>query len=80
MSFDENKKISDAVLTTNKNENGVNISTSSHNTSNTYDFALNLSGGKTLDINFALTAQKSSTNIKPTTIPNGDVIDIKLNY
>ena len=80
MSFDENKKISDAVLTTNKNENGVNISTSSHNTANTYDFALNLSGGKTLDINFALTAQKSSTNIKPTTIPNGDVIDIKLNY
>src|SRR5699024_11086282 len=38
MNFDENKNISDAVLTTNKAENGVNISTSSHNTSKTYDF------------------------------------------
>lgn len=80
MNFDENKNISDAVLTTNKTENGVNISTSSHNTVNSYDFSFNLSGGKTLDFSFALTAQKSNTSIKPTTVPNGDVFDISLNY
>ena len=80
MNFDENKNISDAVLTTNKAENGVNISTSSYNTSKTYDFTLNLTGGKTLDLSFALTAQKSKTSIKPTTVPNGDVFDISLNY
>ncbi len=80
LTFDENKNISDAVLTTNKAENGVNISTSSHNTNKTYDFTLNITGGKTLDLSFALTAQKSSTNTKPTTVPNGDVFDIKLNY
>lgn len=78
--LDENKNISDAVLTTNKTENGINISTSSHNTANTYDFSFNLTGGKTLNINFALNAQKSNTTSKPTTIPNGDVVDIKLNY
>ena len=80
MTFDENKNISDAVLTTNKTENGVNISTSSHNTVNSYDFSFNLSGGKTLNINFNLNAQKSNTTIKPTTVPNGDVFDISLNY
>ncbi len=78
--LDENKNISDAVLTTNKTENGINISTSSHNTASTYDFSFNLTGGKTLNINFALNAQKSNTTSKPTTIPNGDVVDIKLNY
>lgn len=80
LTLDANKNIYDAILTTKKTSNGVNISTSLHNNYNNYDFSFKLTGGKTLDINFALTAQKSNTTSKPTIIPNGDVFDIKLNY
>ena len=79
LKYDENNKLFDAVLTGTSVNNGITSKITLHETTSSCDFSLSMTGAKKLDINFTLSAQKSDSSKTPAYIPNGDVIDVKLN-